>query len=182
MWLVGISEIILCEPRAFLLFQLPAQMGSLLGSSLALHYLDCVQDESAFLRLNFWLGHSLQEGKNFSIEHNANCSALIFFVWLTLKLSLLISFVCHCLWNRVSAMSWRWGLRKSFWGIYIFEYNPLLSKVSPGESLQDGYSWFFLHVLKLKLFCNNFLLDVCQIYIMTADFHQLLLVDYTEEG
>lgn len=44
-------------------FQLPAQMGSLLGSALSLHYLDCVQDESAFLRLNFWLGHSLQEGK-----------------------------------------------------------------------------------------------------------------------
>lgn len=43
-------------------FQLPAQMGSLLGSALALHYLDCVQDESASLRLNFWLGHSLQEG------------------------------------------------------------------------------------------------------------------------
>ncbi|KAI5629986.1 centromere protein I, partial [Silurus asotus] len=41
--------------------ELPAQMGSLLGSSSALHYLDCVQDESAFLRLNFWLGHSLQE-------------------------------------------------------------------------------------------------------------------------
>uniref|UniRef100_A0A672N1G8 Centromere protein I-like n=1 Tax=Sinocyclocheilus grahami TaxID=75366 RepID=A0A672N1G8_SINGR len=42
--------------------ELPAQMGSLLGSALALHYLDCVQDESASLRLNFWLGHSLQEG------------------------------------------------------------------------------------------------------------------------
>ncbi|KAK3536080.1 hypothetical protein QTP70_026930 [Hemibagrus guttatus] len=41
--------------------ELPAQMGSLLGSSIALHYLDCVLDESAFLRLNFWLGHSLQE-------------------------------------------------------------------------------------------------------------------------
>ncbi|XP_051514011.1 centromere protein I-like [Myxocyprinus asiaticus] len=41
--------------------ELPAQMGSLLGSALALQYLDCVQDESAFLRLNFWLGHSLQE-------------------------------------------------------------------------------------------------------------------------
>uniref|UniRef100_A0A672NA94 Centromere protein I-like n=1 Tax=Sinocyclocheilus grahami TaxID=75366 RepID=A0A672NA94_SINGR len=41
--------------------ELPAQMGSLLGSALALHYLDCVQDESASLRLNFWLGHSLQE-------------------------------------------------------------------------------------------------------------------------
>uniref|UniRef100_A0A8C2WKQ5 Centromere protein I n=1 Tax=Cyclopterus lumpus TaxID=8103 RepID=A0A8C2WKQ5_CYCLU len=43
--------------------ELPAQMGSLLGSSLALQYLDCVQDESALLRLNFWLGHALHEGK-----------------------------------------------------------------------------------------------------------------------
>ncbi|XP_026187065.1 centromere protein I [Mastacembelus armatus] len=41
--------------------ELPAQMGSLLGSSLALHYLDCVQDESALLRLNFWLGYALHE-------------------------------------------------------------------------------------------------------------------------
>ncbi|XP_041931054.1 centromere protein I [Alosa sapidissima] len=41
--------------------ELPAQMGSLLSSALALHYLDCVQDESAFLRLNFWLGHALHE-------------------------------------------------------------------------------------------------------------------------
>jgi len=38
-------------------------MGSLLGSSLALQYLDCVQDESALLRLNFWLGCALHEGK-----------------------------------------------------------------------------------------------------------------------
>lgn len=43
--------------------QLPAQMGSLLGSSVALQYLDCVQDESALLRLNFWLGYALHEGK-----------------------------------------------------------------------------------------------------------------------
>ncbi|XP_029020176.1 centromere protein I [Betta splendens] len=41
--------------------ELPAQMGSLLGSSLALQYLDCVQDESALLRLNFWLGFALHE-------------------------------------------------------------------------------------------------------------------------
>lgn len=41
--------------------ELPAQMGSLLGSSLALQYLDFVQDESALLRLNFWLGHALHE-------------------------------------------------------------------------------------------------------------------------
>lgn len=48
---------------SFYLHQLPAQMGSLLGSSLALQYLDCVQDESALLRLNFWLGYALHEGK-----------------------------------------------------------------------------------------------------------------------
>uniref|UniRef100_A0A8C8CXT0 Centromere protein I n=1 Tax=Oncorhynchus tshawytscha TaxID=74940 RepID=A0A8C8CXT0_ONCTS len=42
--------------------ELPSQMGSLLGSSLALCYLDYVQDDSAFLRLNFWLGHALHEG------------------------------------------------------------------------------------------------------------------------
>ncbi|XP_074505544.1 centromere protein I [Sebastes fasciatus] len=41
--------------------ELPAQMGSLLGSSLALQYLDYVQDESALLRLNFWLGFALHE-------------------------------------------------------------------------------------------------------------------------
>lgn len=41
--------------------ELPAQMGSLLGSSLALQYLNCVQDESAVLRLNFWLGYALHE-------------------------------------------------------------------------------------------------------------------------
>ncbi|XP_077434075.1 centromere protein I [Vanacampus margaritifer] len=41
--------------------ELPAQMGSMLSSSVTLHYLDCIQDESAFLRLNFWLSHALQE-------------------------------------------------------------------------------------------------------------------------
>jgi len=53
----------MCPISWFYLHQLPAQMGSLLGSSLALQYLDCVQDESALLRLNFWLGHALHEGK-----------------------------------------------------------------------------------------------------------------------
>ncbi|KAJ8255143.1 hypothetical protein GJAV_G00201420 [Gymnothorax javanicus] len=41
--------------------ELPAQMGSMLGSPLALHYMDCLRDSSAFLRLNFWLGHALHE-------------------------------------------------------------------------------------------------------------------------
>ncbi|KAM9377268.1 centromere protein I [Pholidichthys leucotaenia] len=46
--------------------ELPAQMGSLLGPSLALQYLDCVQDESALLRLNFWLGYMFHEAFLFS--------------------------------------------------------------------------------------------------------------------
>ncbi|KAM4585930.1 centromere protein I [Fundulus diaphanus] len=52
--------------------ELPAQMASLLGSSLALHYLDCVQDESALLRLNFWLGCALQEEFLFCSDGGAN--------------------------------------------------------------------------------------------------------------
>ncbi|XP_047440314.1 centromere protein I isoform X2 [Mugil cephalus] len=51
--------------------ELPAQMGSLLGSSLALHYLDCVQDESALLRLNFWLGYALHEELLFCADGGA---------------------------------------------------------------------------------------------------------------
>ncbi|XP_041652874.1 centromere protein I isoform X2 [Cheilinus undulatus] len=52
--------------------ELPAQMGSLLGSSLALQYLDCVQDESALLRLNFWLGYALHEEFLFCGDGGAN--------------------------------------------------------------------------------------------------------------
>ncbi|XP_014900264.1 centromere protein I [Poecilia latipinna] len=52
--------------------ELPAQMGSLLGSSLALQYLDCVQDESALLRLNFWLGYALHEEFLFCSDGGAN--------------------------------------------------------------------------------------------------------------
>uniref|UniRef100_A0A674NUR3 Centromere protein I n=2 Tax=Takifugu rubripes TaxID=31033 RepID=A0A674NUR3_TAKRU len=53
--------------------ELPAQMGSLLGSSVALQYLDCVQDESALLRLNFWLGYALHEEFLFcdGVTHNS---------------------------------------------------------------------------------------------------------------
>uniref|UniRef100_A0A6Q2ZJT6 Centromere protein I n=1 Tax=Esox lucius TaxID=8010 RepID=A0A6Q2ZJT6_ESOLU len=68
--------------------ELPSQMGSLLGSSLALCYLDYVQDDSAFLRLNFWLGHALHEGKKASpyaqncvlpVSTCQNCSPLCLF-------------------------------------------------------------------------------------------------------
>ncbi|XP_020501089.1 centromere protein I [Labrus bergylta] len=52
--------------------ELPAQMGSLLGSSLALQYLDFVQDESALLRLNFWLGYALHEELLFCSDGGAS--------------------------------------------------------------------------------------------------------------
>lgn len=52
--------------------ELPAQMGSLLGSGPALQYLDCVQDESALLRLNFWLGSALQEELLFAGDGGAS--------------------------------------------------------------------------------------------------------------
>ncbi|XP_061582332.1 centromere protein I [Cololabis saira] len=55
--------------------ELPAQMGSLLGSSLSLQYLDCVQDESALLRLNFWLGCALHEEFLFCGDGGANQSS-----------------------------------------------------------------------------------------------------------
>lgn len=65
----------------FYLLQLPAQMGSLLGSSLALQYLDCVQEESTLLRLNFWLGCALHEG-------NPGCLLdLHVFVWYPRQIS-----------------------------------------------------------------------------------------------
>ncbi|MEQ2188220.1 hypothetical protein GOODEAATRI_012826 [Goodea atripinnis] len=51
------------------------EMGSLLGSSLALQYLDCVQDESALLRLNFWLGYALHEEFLFCSDGGANQNA-----------------------------------------------------------------------------------------------------------
>ncbi|XP_075429185.1 centromere protein I isoform X2 [Ascaphus truei] len=41
--------------------ELPAQMGSVLKSPLLLHYINCIKDDSPFLRLNFWLASTLQE-------------------------------------------------------------------------------------------------------------------------
>ncbi|MGH0182930.1 UNVERIFIED_CONTAM: hypothetical protein FKN15_010791 [Acipenser sinensis] len=41
--------------------EFPAQMGSVLNSPLLLHYINCVTDDSVFLRLDYWLGHALQE-------------------------------------------------------------------------------------------------------------------------
>ncbi|XP_023588148.1 centromere protein I [Trichechus manatus latirostris] len=41
--------------------ELPCQMGSVLNSSLLLHYINCVRDESVLLRLYHWLSQTLQE-------------------------------------------------------------------------------------------------------------------------
>ncbi|XP_062916882.1 centromere protein I [Mobula hypostoma] len=41
--------------------EFPAQMGSVLRSPLLLHYINWVKDDSAFLRLDFWLAQTLQE-------------------------------------------------------------------------------------------------------------------------
>lgn len=42
-------------------------MGSVLTNPLLLHYMNCVKDESIYLRLYYWMGQMLQEGRNFSI-------------------------------------------------------------------------------------------------------------------
>ncbi|XP_050998453.1 centromere protein I [Acomys russatus] len=41
--------------------ELPSQMSSVLNNSLLLHYINCVNDESIFLRLCYWLSQALQE-------------------------------------------------------------------------------------------------------------------------
>ncbi|NXX14563.1 CENPI protein, partial [Podargus strigoides] len=41
--------------------QLPSQMGSVLTNPLLLHYMNCIKDESVYLRLYYWMGQILQE-------------------------------------------------------------------------------------------------------------------------
>ncbi|KAM4664329.1 centromere protein I [Discoglossus pictus] len=41
--------------------ELPAQMGSVLKSPILLHYVNCIKDDTAFLRLNNWLAFTLHE-------------------------------------------------------------------------------------------------------------------------
>uniref|UniRef100_A0A6I8QHR0 Centromere protein I n=1 Tax=Xenopus tropicalis TaxID=8364 RepID=A0A6I8QHR0_XENTR len=41
--------------------ELPAQMGSVLKSPLLLHYVNCIKDDTPFLRLNYWLAFTLHE-------------------------------------------------------------------------------------------------------------------------
>ncbi|NXL54425.1 CENPI protein, partial [Podilymbus podiceps] len=41
--------------------EFPSQMGSVLTNPLLLHYMNCVKDESIYLRLHYWMGQTLQE-------------------------------------------------------------------------------------------------------------------------
>uniref|UniRef100_A0A8C5W9G2 Centromere protein I n=1 Tax=Leptobrachium leishanense TaxID=445787 RepID=A0A8C5W9G2_9ANUR len=41
--------------------ELPAQMGSVLKNPLLLHYINCIKEDTPFLRLNYWLASTLQE-------------------------------------------------------------------------------------------------------------------------
>nr|XP_033801229.1 centromere protein I isoform X2 [Geotrypetes seraphini] len=41
--------------------EFPAQMGSVLQSPLLLHYINCIKDDSVFLRLNYWMAQVLHE-------------------------------------------------------------------------------------------------------------------------
>ncbi|XP_053554935.1 centromere protein I [Bombina bombina] len=41
--------------------ELPAQMGCVLKSPLLLHYINCIKDDTPFVRLNYWLASTLHE-------------------------------------------------------------------------------------------------------------------------
>uniref|UniRef100_A0A672VA82 Centromere protein I n=1 Tax=Strigops habroptila TaxID=2489341 RepID=A0A672VA82_STRHB len=51
--------------------EFPSQMGSVLTNPLLLHYMNCVKDESVYLRLHFWLGQTLQEECTWCVAANS---------------------------------------------------------------------------------------------------------------
>ncbi|NXO22680.1 CENPI protein, partial [Cisticola juncidis] len=52
--------------------QFPSQMGSVLANPLLLHYMNCVKDESIYLRLYYWMGQALQEECTWCVVDNLN--------------------------------------------------------------------------------------------------------------
>ncbi|NWR08436.1 CENPI protein, partial [Paradoxornis webbianus] len=52
--------------------EFPSQMGSVLTSPLLLHYMNCVKDESIYLRLYYWMGQMLQEECTWCVVDNPN--------------------------------------------------------------------------------------------------------------
>ncbi|NXC80213.1 CENPI protein, partial [Cercotrichas coryphoeus] len=52
--------------------EFPSQMGSVLNNPLLLHYLNCVKDESVYLRLCYWMGQILQEECTWCVVDNSS--------------------------------------------------------------------------------------------------------------
>ncbi|NXR44786.1 CENPI protein, partial [Hippolais icterina] len=52
--------------------EFPSQMGSVLTNPLLLHYMNCVKDESIYLRLYYWMGQMLQEECTWCVVENRN--------------------------------------------------------------------------------------------------------------
>ncbi|NXH36592.1 CENPI protein, partial [Myiagra hebetior] len=50
--------------------EFPSQMGSVLTHPLLLHYMNCVKDESIYLRLYYWMGQMLQEECTWCVVDN----------------------------------------------------------------------------------------------------------------
>uniref|UniRef100_A0A8C8BDQ4 Centromere protein I n=1 Tax=Otus sunia TaxID=257818 RepID=A0A8C8BDQ4_9STRI len=50
--------------------EFPSQMGSVLTNPLLLHYMNCIKDESVYLRLNYWMGQTLQEECTWCVADN----------------------------------------------------------------------------------------------------------------
>ncbi|NXE13436.1 CENPI protein, partial [Lophotis ruficrista] len=50
--------------------EFPSQMGSVLTSPLLLHYMNCIKDESIYLRLYYWMGQTLQEECTWCVADN----------------------------------------------------------------------------------------------------------------
>ncbi|KFV73146.1 Centromere protein I, partial [Dryobates pubescens] len=50
--------------------EFPSQMASVLTNPLLLHYMNCVKDESVYLRLHFWMSQALQEECTWCVADN----------------------------------------------------------------------------------------------------------------
>ncbi|NXK45579.1 CENPI protein, partial [Chauna torquata] len=50
--------------------EFPSQMGSVLANPLLLHYMNCIKDESIYLRLYYWMGQTLQEECTWCVVDN----------------------------------------------------------------------------------------------------------------
>ncbi|XP_016153800.1 PREDICTED: centromere protein I [Ficedula albicollis] len=52
--------------------EFPSRMGSVLTNPLLLHYMNCVKDESIYLRLYYWMGQMLQEECTWCVVDNSS--------------------------------------------------------------------------------------------------------------